>query len=215
MYKQLIISTCKREGLNLHEAAYVLATTHWETNATFEPVREAYWVKNAEQWRKKNLRYYPWYGRGFVQLTWEANYLKAGKAIGVDLIKNPDLAMEPNNAAKILVIGMRDGWFTGKDLDDYIDGIEESDKEDFLEYYNARRIVNGMDKANNIAVLSEKYEAELRASGYESPDKAPTKPVDGKKEESSYGGSQNWFITLLRLLIAIFKSLIKGNKNER
>lgn len=213
MYKQLIISTCKKEGLNLHEAAYVLATADHETNHTFEPVREAYWVKNAEQWRKKNLRYYPWYGRGFVQLTWEKNYLKAGKAIGVDLIKNPDLAMEPNNAARILVIGMREGWFTGKDLDDKIDGVEESDKEDFLEYYYARVIVNGMDKANAIAVLAEKYEEELRASGYDSASTPSNLPTGGKEEEPSYGGSQNFWITLVRLLIAVFKSFAKGKKN--
>lgn len=210
MYKQLIISTCKREGLNLHEAAYVLATADWETNHTFEPVREAYWKKNAEQWRKKNLRYYPWYGRGFVQLTWEKNYLKAGKAIGVDLIKNPDLAMDPNNAAAILVIGMRDGWFTGKDLDDKIDGIEESDKEDFLEYYYSRIIVNGMDKANDIAVLAEKYEKELREANY-SPSTPSNSPADGNVDTDSRGDSQNWFALLLRLLRAIIKLFAKGS----
>jgi putative chitinase len=161
MYKQLIIDTCKEYGLSRDEAAYVLGTIHHETNGTFEPVKEAYWVKNPEQWRKKNLRYYPWYGRGFIQLTWEYNYKKAGEKIGVDLIKDPDLAMDPKNSAKIAVLGMKEGWFTGKDLDDYIDSVPESDKEDFLEFYNARRIVNGMDKANAIAVLSERYEKEL------------------------------------------------------
>lgn len=209
MYKQLIISTCKREGLNLHEAAYVLATAHWETNATFEPVREAYWMKNAEQWRKKNLRYYPWYGRGFVQLTWEKNYLKASKALGIDFIKNPDLVMEPNNAAKILVIGMREGWFTGKDLDDKIDGVEESDKEDFLEYYYSRFIVNGMDKANDIAVLAEKYEKELRSANYDS--STPSNPpADSDVDTSSKGGSLDWLVALIRLIIKLFA---KGSKN--
>lgn len=215
MYKQLIISTCKKEGLNISEASYALATTHLETNATFEPVREAYWMKNAEQWRKKNLRYWPYYGRGFVQLTWDFNYKKATEyfntvlGIKVDFVKNPDLVMDPNYAAIILVVGMREGWFTGKDLDDYIDDIDESDKEDFLEYYNARRIINGMDRANDIAVLAEKYEKELRASGYDKGDKAPAEPVQPVPTTPSYGGSQNWFITLIRLLIAIFK----GNKN--
>lgn len=161
MTKQLIIDTCKEYGLTRDEAAYVLGTVHWETNGTFEPVREAYWVKNAEAWRKKNLRYYPWYGRGFIQLTWEENYIKAGKALGMDFTKDPDKVMEPKISAKIAVLGMKEGWFTGKDLDDYIDSIDESDKEDFLEFYNARRIVNGMDKANKIAQLAEKYEKEL------------------------------------------------------
>jgi hypothetical protein len=48
--------------------AYVLATTQWETAQTFKPVREAFWKD--EEWRRVNLaRYYPYYGRGFVQLT--------------------------------------------------------------------------------------------------------------------------------------------------
>lgn len=153
MYKQLIIDTCKRYGLSLQEAAYVLATADWETNHTFEPVKEAYWVKNAEAWRKKNLRYYPWYGRGFVQLTWEKNYIKAGKELGLDLTTNPDKAMEPNIAAKVLVVGMKEGWFTGKKLADYTG-----------DYHNARRIINGLDKANDIAVLANGYEAELKAT---------------------------------------------------
>jgi hypothetical protein len=44
----------------LNQVAYQLATVHWETNRTFEPVREAYWL--SEEWRKRNLRYYPFYG---------------------------------------------------------------------------------------------------------------------------------------------------------
>jgi putative chitinase len=177
--------------LSRDEAAYVLGTIHWETNGTFEPVREAYWVKNAEAWRKKNLRYYPWYGRGFIQLTWDYNYKKAGEKIGVDLMKNPDLAMEPKNSAKIAVLGMKEGWFTGKDLDDYIDSIPESTKEDFLEFYNARRVVNGMDKANNIAVLAERYEAEL--VNYDK----KTEPVKEAKA----------LRTLLSIIIAILRKL--------
>lgn len=207
MYKQLIIDTCKEYELSLSEAAYVLATVHWETNKTFEPVKEAYWVKNAEAWRKKNLRYWPYYGRGFCQLTWDYNYKKAGDYLGVDLVKNPDKAMDPDISAKIAVIGMKEGWFTGKGLDDYIDDIDESDKEDFLEYYNARRIVNGMDKANNIAVLAEQYEKELVKAKYSV--KATGKPVQGDKGTSTSNPSQNLFLRLLALFVAILRKMIK------
>ena len=48
----------------------VLATVEWETNKTFQPVREAYWLN--EDWRRAHLKYYPYYGRGFVQLTWKS-----------------------------------------------------------------------------------------------------------------------------------------------
>ena len=51
--------------------AYGLATAWWETNKTMQPVREAYWL--SEAWRKPNLRYYPHYGRGYVQLTWKGD----------------------------------------------------------------------------------------------------------------------------------------------
>ena len=177
MYKGLIVSTCKAYGLLRNQAAYVLATADHETNGTFLPVREAYWLKNAEAWRKRNLRYYPWYGRGFVQLTWEANYLNAGKKIGVDLIKDPDAAMQPDHAAKILVLGMVEGWFTGKKLSDYIT-LQTS------EFVSARRIINGTDKDDEIASMAMKYDAELKAAKYgvEAPNPIPpSTPAAPKK----------------------------------
>lgn len=192
MYKDLIIKVGKENGLLRNELAYVLATTEWETNRTFEPVKEAYWL--SEDWRKKNLRYYPWYGRGFVQLTWEYNYKKAGDKIGVNLIKNPDAAMEPNNAAKILVLGMKEGWFTGKKLSDYI----TLQKSDFL---NARRIVNGMDKAKEIEALAKQYDKELLDVGYGV--ERTEKPADGHKDSQATDGRENIFIVLLRLLIKL------------
>lgn len=159
MHKDLIIRTCRVEGLLRNEAAYVLATAYWETARTFLPVKEAFYLGPKAAAYQKKLRYYPWHGRGFAQLTWEANYKKAGDAIGVDLIKNPDLAMEPENAAQILVLGMKDGWFTGKKLSDYIT-LKRSD------YTNARRIVNGTDQADEIASLARKFNAELKLAGY-------------------------------------------------
>lgn len=195
MYKHLIIKTCLKYNLSRDEAAYVLGTVHWETNGTFEPVKEAYYLgTKAESYRKK-LRYYPWYGRGFIQLTWLENYIKAGKRLGIDLTSNPDKAMDPEISAEIAVVGMKEGWFTGKDLNDYIDSVDESDKEDFLEFYNARRIVNGMDKANEIAVLSEKYEKELSASRYglEDTEKAQDKGKDNQ-------ATPRWVVAVIALL---------------
>lgn len=159
MYKDLIIKVGKQHGLLRNQLAYALATAEWETNKTFLPVKEGYWLKNAEEWRKKNLRYYPWYGRGFVQLTWEDNYKKAGKKLNKDLTTNPDKVMEPEISAQILIIGMKEGWFTGKKLSDYIT-LKTSD------FVNARRIINGTDKAKEIAALAVKHDRELAAAGY-------------------------------------------------
>lgn len=154
-YTQLLITTCQDKNLLRNEVAYVLGTSWWETAHTMKPVREGYWLPNAENWRKNHLRYYPWYGRGFVQLTWEPNYKRASDEIGVDLIANPDLALEPNNAAKIAVTGMIEGWFTGKKLSDYID-LQHSD------FKGARHIINGNDKDEEIAAVAAAYDDALR-----------------------------------------------------
>ena len=117
---RLIIETCRRFALLRNQAAYVLATALWETARTMEPVEEAFFVKNAETWRKRNLRYYPWHGRGYVQLTWRANYAKAANKLAVPLTQDPTLALLPEIAAEALIVGCRDGRFTGTTLSDYI-----------------------------------------------------------------------------------------------
>lgn len=154
---QLILAECKKTGLLRNQAAYVLATAFWETARTMRPVVEAFWL--SEAWRKANLRYYPWHGRGYVQLTWEHNYKKASDLLGVDLIADPDKALDPDIAAKVLVIGSRDGWFTGRKLSDYIT-LRKSD------FAGARRIINGTDKAGTIAGIAVDYDKALKAIGY-------------------------------------------------
>lgn len=146
-----IVAECQKEGITQDEQiAYVLATVEWETNHTFDPVREAYWL--SEDWRKRNLRYYPYYGRGYVQLTWKDNYQKFDDllAMGGELVSTPDMAMEPDTAAYVLCVGMKQGSFTGRKLADYISPGS-------IDFYNARRIVNGTDKAQEIAQIAEEF----------------------------------------------------------
>lgn len=128
--------------------AYGLATTQWETNHTFKPVKEAYWL--SESWRKKNLRYYPYYGRGYVQLTWDRNYDLYGGILGLDLVDEPDLALRHDVSLFVIAHGMKMGGFTGRKLEDYI----TRNKTDFV---NARRVINGTNKAYEIAALAEEY----------------------------------------------------------
>lgn len=198
MYKNLIIKVGKDNGLLRNQLAYVLATVDWETNHTFLPVKEAYYLgSKAEAYRKK-LRYYPWYGRGFVQLTWEENYIEAGKKLGLNLTSNPDKVMEPEIAARILVVGMKNGWFTNKKLSDYIT-LKKSD------YLNARRIVNGMDKAKEIEKLAAKYDKELLAAGYGV--EGREKPVQTDKPYTPTTPSPEKSKGLLELLIEFILSL--------
>jgi len=137
------------------ELAYVFATVYHETAYTFRPVREAYWL--SEGWRERNLRYYPWYGRGYVQITWKENYERLGKILGVDLITDPDTTMVPQIAYEILIVGMLQGLFTGKKLSDYIKPGE-------VNYKEARRVVNGLDRASEIGWIAEKFENIIKGS---------------------------------------------------
>ncbi|MEY3746925.1 MAG: hypothetical protein RL194_384 [Pseudomonadota bacterium] len=150
-----IIDECDKQGLTLDtQKAYVLATVEHETGNTFKPVREAFFLKNPLRYLK-SLRYYPYYGRGYVQLTWKENYRKYGDILGVDLVGNPDLACRPDVARYVLVHGFRTGAFTGKRLTDYV----TAGKTDFI---NARRCINGTDKAARIAQLASKWLRVLR-----------------------------------------------------
>lgn len=146
--------------LPLSWCAYCLATDYHETAKTMQGVREG--LNVSDTWRRKHLRYFPWYGRGKVQLTWERNYKLATEKLrelgyDVDLIKNPDQALDLEISAIILVVGMLEGWFTGKKLRDYIP------QEASLQHYtNARRIVNGTDKAQLIAGYAIEFEKALK-----------------------------------------------------
>lgn len=148
-----IIEYCKESGITKPEQIqYIVATVWHETDGTFKPVREAGWLRNWDKYLRTNSntkRYYPYYGRGFVQITWKKNYEKFSKIMGIDLVNNPDLALEFDNALFILVYGMKHGTFTGKKLLDYFN-INGSD------FIGARAIINGKDRAEKIARYAQR-----------------------------------------------------------
>lgn len=147
--------------------AYPLATTFHETAKTMQPIEEyghgrghAYGVPTG-----------PWHkvydGRGLVQLTWQRNYQFATtrlRQVGVlgldqDMVKNPELALRPDIAAAVLIYGMSEGWFTGHMLADYIHPAKN-----YADYVNARRIINGTDKAVMVAGYARSFEKAIRAA---------------------------------------------------
>jgi len=157
----------REEGYPLSWAAYALATSYHETAKRMQPVREGLSLSDA--WRKKNLRYYPWYGRGDVQLTWEANYKKADKELGLggDLVSNLDLALDPVVSAKIMARGMKEGWFSGSKTQRYsLPLFLPSEEATLKQFTGARKIINLMDKAALIAGYAIKFQAALKAAGY-------------------------------------------------
>lgn len=188
---EAILDEFGRQSIPLDQAAYMLATAYHETARHMQPVMETRrpdetvnptvdvaiarleaswkagklpWVKTA-YWRK-NGKGRSYLGRGLPQLTHEANYAKMGPLVGADLVNNPDLALDPKIAVKIMIVGMTKGVFTGKDMDDYLDGVDEADAEDLREYTNARYVVNGKDRAVDIGRIALKMEAGLKLAGY-------------------------------------------------
>lgn len=137
--------------------AYMLATVHHETDRKIAGIEEYGKGKGRPYGKRIKMSRQPYtdtdnlfYGRGFVQLTWYENYQKAGKKLGIDLIGKPQLALDLKYATQIMFTGMIEGWFTGKKLSDYFQGSKQ-------DWINARRIINGTDKANLIAGYARNY----------------------------------------------------------
>jgi hypothetical protein len=147
-----IVAACTARHFSKQQIAYVLATTQWESAGTFKPVREG--LSRSDDWRRQNLRYYPYYGRGYVQITWDYNYKKFGARLGIDLLNQPDLALQHEYALPILLDGFEYGLFTGRKIADYINA-------NGTDFPGARRCINGTDRASEIAALAQKFLAQL------------------------------------------------------
>ena len=169
---EFILNKLKDSSINdLRQQAYVLATINHETFGTFKPVLEGYYLganriqklyNYYQQHNPKAIRTIfpngiepPTYeGRGFVQTTHIFNYRIFGELLGIDLVKYPDKAMEPDTAWDITEIGMTKGLFTSHNLNMYF-----NDK--LTDWIGARRIINGLDKAEKIAAEAQEYYAKL------------------------------------------------------
>lgn len=158
-------------------AAYALATAYHETARTMQPIKEhggtAYFHRMYDpqgarpQVARRLGNTEPgdgakFAGRGYVQLTGRDNYAKAGAKLKVDLVANPDLAMRPDLAARIMVAGMSEGWFTGKRLVNYLPPDGDATFEMFR---RARRIINGVDQDVRIALHAVHFQNALEKGG--------------------------------------------------
>ncbi len=152
---EAILSTCKVFADKRH-TAYCLATVFHECDRTMQPISEhgkgaAYdYGKKLKRGGGKGKRIpyttpdQIYYGRGYVQITWYENYQSVGKIIGQDLLNHPELCLQPDIAAKIMIAGMTKGLFTGHTLQQYFNATTEDP-------VNARKIINGLDAAQIIA----------------------------------------------------------------
>jgi hypothetical protein len=147
-----ILHECEVQRVtDLRQIAYILATAYHECyNPKTPETRLTPIVEFGGEKYLKSKPYYPFYGRGFSQLTWEANYLKEKRRLGIDVFAKPDLMLNIPTAANSHVYCMMNGVYTGKKLTDYI----QAEKCDFI---NARRVVNGTDKAELIMSYAAKF----------------------------------------------------------
>jgi hypothetical protein len=141
-----IIEECQRQNVRLPtQIAYILATAEHESG--FTPIRERFTA--AREPERRSLSYYPYYGRGYVQLTHKRNYEFYSTRFSIDMVADPDLALQPNLALFILVHGIMRGTF-GAPLTQFINDT----RTDFL---HARQSVNAMDQAQHIAGMAQNW----------------------------------------------------------
>ena len=157
-----IVDEWEKQGISDNrQLAYILATVYHECARKMQPIEEfgkgkgkAYGSKIKSSRKHYSTPNKLYYGRGFVQLTWYENYVKAGKKLGIDLLNTPELALELSTASTIsssmpssintsfkIAIHPQDGyWNTGGIMiqqlpeEDVIDNDEQKEKllEEFL-----------------------------------------------------------------------------------
>tara|TARA_R100000365_G_C2746124_1_gene75259 strand:- start:2330 stop:3274 length:945 start_codon:yes stop_codon:yes gene_type:complete len=182
---EAILASCRRNGVSdPHHVANILAQVWHETGGYMLPIKETVFASHKDKnpsdatviarldrafaagqlsWVRQPYWREGWFGRGPVQLTHEDNYRRMGDRLGVDLVGNPSLALDPAIGADIAVVGMSEGRFTGKKLADF-------DFPAALEApvsQNPRRIVNGQDGTDaKIAKAHRQFFTALRVAGF-------------------------------------------------
>ena len=147
--------------------AYILATVWWETDFTMQPVEEGGEGHGRAYGQPAGPYDQCYYGRGYPQLTWYGNYLKAQDLLSAaglltadqNICKKPDLACDPRISGFILVSGMTTGWFTGHELEEFFP-ISDPGRASWDE---ARLIVNGLDHADDIGNAAQVFYGALLA----------------------------------------------------
>lgn len=165
-----LFSPSQTDELDIRRIAYMLATVKHECADTWRPIVEvgdrkycAKYESNTSLGRRLGNIYpgdgYLYRGRGYVQLTGRDNYSKFNKRLpshlATDILSFPDKVLSPQVSFYIMMVGCRNGLFTGVCLAKYIN-------DNGTDYRNARRVINGLDRADLIASYAVGIEKVIR-----------------------------------------------------
>lgn len=176
-----VLDEWEHQGLtDVRHLAYMLATPYHEVDKTMQPIKEyggdkyffrLYDIEGGRPAVARQLgNLQPgdgvrFAGRGLVQLTGRRNYARMSVLVsqprfGIDLESDPDAALRLDVAVAVMFEGMLDacshlGDFTGLALDDFFSATRDDP-------VGARRIINGLDRAELIAGYHKQFLAALK-----------------------------------------------------
>ena len=219
---EALLDACARAGVtDGHHVANVLAQCYHETAGAMQPIKETVMRHHKDRnpsdatvierldrafaagqlpWVKTPYWRDGWFGRGFIQLTHRANYERMGRTLGVDLVGDPNRAMDLETSADIAVVGMRDGLFTGRKLADYRfpQALSSPSQQ------NPRRIVNGADGTDALVARHHRafFDALEAGGGWSLPEtvilgKLPDLPYNAPSPDAPVSGPLAWLLRLL------------------
>ena len=169
---------------NPQHLAYILATDYWETQQTMQPIAERggkdylmrmYDIQGDRPAKARELgNLQPGdgakYTGGKVQLTGRRNFRIQGRKLNLPLEEQPELIYDMAISTAVLIGGMMDGDFTGRALSDYTDLAGN------LNPIQARRVVNGVDHAEDIAAIFRQFHKAIQL-GLQAPTVAQPAPL--------------------------------------
>lgn len=153
-----LVEAARARQLTRAQTAYLLATAEHESDS-FNTLEE-YSTGDQYEGRGGLGNHQPgdgrrFKGRGYVQLTGRSNYTRYAEITGFELATLPIILMNwPALSVFVIVDGMLRGIYTGRRLDEFVNG----DRQDF---FNARQVINGHDRAEKIAAQATAWLAQL------------------------------------------------------
>lgn len=155
---QAIMQEAKAQQLTKAQIAYILATAEHESDSfnTLEEYSSGTQYNGRADLGNSQPDDGPRFkGRGYVQLTGRLNYTTYTQITGIELVKLPLILMNwPALSVFVIVDGMMRGVYTGQRLNKFVNSSQ-------TDFFNARQVVNGHDKADKIAAQAQVWLSQL------------------------------------------------------